>query len=244
MVDVDSHFIRLDGAYNVRELGGYTTVDGHMTRKGVFIRSDGTGNLSKSDIDILKNMGLKLVIDLRSKNEIHEHPSKFERCKDIDYRNVVMFDGIYSAMFKGVLPTSMSRMYISLLDNCKDKYAQIFKMFIKNKDGLTLFNCTAGKDRTGVLSMLLLELAGVEDATIVADYVVSEKNMKAATDSQKLMLSLKGIKIPNYIFQTNSRSIQNTLNHLRTYYINARGYLTRCGLSKSEIDTLINRFIQ
>lgn len=243
MTITDNHLIKLEGAYNVRELGGYITADGHKTKKGVFIRSDGTGNLSDKDVAILKKLGLSMVIDLRSFDEVDQYPSKLRNCENIRYENILMFDGVMSAVIKGSVPTFMGRMYVSLLNRCKDKYAQIFKMFAEN-NGLTLFNCTAGKDRTGVVAMLLLQLAGVDDGIIVADYSVSEHNIKFATQKQKEMLKKRGIKIPNYIFKSNPKNMMYTLNWLKKYYKNSENYLLNCGLSQTEINIIKKRFVE
>lgn len=243
MGQIDNHLIKLDGAYNVRELGGYETIDGRRTRKGVFVRSDGTGNLSLKDIEILKGMGLKLVIDLRSKDELNMYPSKLENIESIEYKNVVMFDGIHSSMLKGAFPSSMGKMYVSLLNSCKDKYAYIFKKFA-NIDGLTLFNCTAGKDRTGVLAMLLLNLVDVSDETIIDDYAISEHNMKVADKKQKQTIKLRGIKVPNYIFQSNPKNMEYTLDYFKSHYRNSQNYLLKCGLTLKEIETIKNHFLE
>lgn len=243
MEQINSHLIKLEGAYNVRELGGYETIDGRRTKKGVFIRSDGTGNLTLNDIKILKSIGLKLVIDLRSKDELNTYPSKLKSIDSVKYINVIMFDGIHSAMFKGALPTSMGKMYVSLLNNCKDKYAYIFKEFAKT-DGLTLFNCTAGKDRTGVLAMLILNLVNVSDEIIIDDYAMSEHNMRVATNKQKQTLRLRGIKIPNYIFQSNPKNMKYTLNYLKSHYKNSQNYLLQCGLLPKEIEIIKTRFLE
>lgn len=243
MGQIDSNLIKLDGAYNVRELGGYKTIDGRKTRKGVFVRSDGTGNLSLKDIEILKGMGLKLVIDLRSKDELNMYPSKLENIEYVEYKNVVMFDGIHSSILKGAFPSSMGKMYVSLLNSCKDKYAYIFKKFA-NIDGLTLFNCTAGKDRTGVLAMLLLNLVNVSDETIIDDYAVSEHNMKVADEKQKQSIKLRGIKVPNYIFQSNPKNMEYTLNHFKSHYRNSQNYLLECGVTLKEIEIIKNRFLE
>lgn len=238
----NNYILKLDGAYNIRDLGGYKTLNGRKTKCGVFIRADGTGNLSEKDISILKNMGLSMVIDLRSEDEIKSYPSKLYGYNEIKYVNIVMFDGVQSAIIQGSIPSSMGKMYVSLLDRCHDKYVEIFRLFAEN-EGLTLFNCTAGKDRTGVVAMLLLQLVGVSDEVIIDDYAVSEHNLKVATENQKKMLKKRGIKIPSYIFKANPKNMIYTLNHLKDTYGNSEKYLLSGGLKKSEINIIKAKFL-
>lgn len=166
--------MELEGARNVRELGGYETADGRYTKKGVYLRADGTHALTNGDLEKLQNAGVSLVVDMRSPDEVQLNPSKFYAAEDIRYENVVMFDGLQSSMFKEAMPKTMAELYCRLLDSCKSQYERIFRLFLEN-GGLSLFHCTAGKDRTGVVAMLLLQLAGVPDSSIIADYAVSEK---------------------------------------------------------------------
>ena len=141
--------IDLEGARNVRELGGYVTSDGRVTRNGVFLRGDGTHALTEADLIKLHNAGITLVIDMRSPDEVEKFPSRFSAVEDIRYENVIMFDGLQLLFTSDEMPDSMAGLYCRLLDGCKEQYARIFRFFLDN-EGVSLFHCTAAKDRTGV----------------------------------------------------------------------------------------------
>ncbi len=161
---IEEHKIKLAGAMNVRDLGGYPTLDGRYTKKGVYYRSDSLHNLKKEDIEKLKSLGVTLQVDLRSLQEVNKNPSKLLKIQGIDYYNTSLLDHIQSSNFEE-LPTDMTTLYMELLDKNHEKIAAIFRTLLSSK-GIGIFNCTAGKDRTGVIAMLLLDLALVDEEII------------------------------------------------------------------------------
>ena len=100
---VDEHRLLLQGARNLRDLGGYRTEDGRVTRKGLFFRSDSTARLTDEDIRAIRDAGVSLAVDLRSPSEAEHSPSRLRGVMGIDYRVVPLYDGIHSAMFEGKL---------------------------------------------------------------------------------------------------------------------------------------------
>ena len=77
--------LELEGAYNVRDIGGYETVDGHRTRWKTFLRSDGMHRLTARDQTTLLDYGLKTVVDLRRTDEVEEKPNVFEGSDQVTY---------------------------------------------------------------------------------------------------------------------------------------------------------------
>ena len=168
--DIEKHLLPLTGAHNTRELGGYPTRDGRFTKKGCFLRGDNTNHLTQSDIDFLRGYPVVLAVDLRSAGELLKAPSLLEKVPDIHYKNVTMADEMNSNEFLGVFPDTMGDMYIDLLETSKIRFGRVFQLFTAHMhNGTCLFHCMAGKDRTGLVSMLLLELANVDDDIINED---------------------------------------------------------------------------
>jgi protein-tyrosine phosphatase len=227
----------LEGALNVRDLGGYPLRSGGRTASGRFLRSDATGSLSEDDARKLLDMGLELVVDLRSSSEIESSPSKLQGTDKLRYLNVPLADRVQSSGFQGPLPASMAELYVSLLDEGRARMREVF-VALAESEGLRLFNCTAGKDRTGVVAMLLLDLAGAEEEAIVADYAASEFNLAPALERQKAALLTRGIDVPDFVFESKPRDIRAAIGHLRSTYGSAETYLLSCGLPRSSIDRL------
>jgi protein-tyrosine phosphatase len=229
--------LALDGAKNLRDLGGYPLRGGGRTARGAFLRSDATGELSPLDIEKLRSMGLSLVIDLRGPGEVGAAPSRLLGIEGVRYVNKPLFDGVQSSGFAGSLPDSMAGLYVSLLDGSRERLREVFEE-LAAAEGTRLFNCAAGKDRTGVVAMLLLELAGVEDEAIVADYASSASNMAALFERQSAALRVRGILLPPHILESRPEDMRAALGHLRGAYGTAEAYLLSSGLGSRAIDRL------
>lgn len=238
-IDMKAHRIELAGAFNMRDLGGYPIAGGGETKKGVFYRADSLHGLSKEDISLLRKLGVTTQVDLRSEYETTNNPSRLSAISGFSYHTVAFLDNIHADGFRS-LPDSLSEFYCSLLDDNGDKYSLVFRILISEK-GSCVFNCTAGKDRTGIVAMLLLKLAGVREEAIVADYSVSASNMESLLARQRQLLLQEGIRLPDYLFASEPADMRATLQYLRRRYSGAEGYLKSCGLDENEINCLRNR---
>ena len=141
----------------------------------MFLRSDDTDELTENDIETLKNYGVRTVIDLRSEEEVTAHPDKLANVSEITYHHVdvVKFfhlyadDNNYSADEWG---SKIKHVKYTGEGNFKK---QIFDIVANAEKGCTLFHCIAGKDRTGLISALILGLVGVNENDIIENYIVS-----------------------------------------------------------------------
>lgn len=231
----------LKGTRNVRELGGYPTEDGKTTKDKVFLRADNLKKLTKKGRNYLYDYGVRLVIDLRSEAEIKRGADKIDT-KQMEYVNYPLFDKVQSTLLKGNLPKNMSDMYTELVENSKDTLAAIFRRLIACK-GCALFHCTAGKDRTGILAMMILKEAKVPDEVIIADYSVSGEHMKKVFDRQKWWAKFAGITIPDYIFESRPEYIKDLMDYLTKTYGSVHGYLREIGLKEEELTALRDKLV-
>ena len=234
----------LKGARNVRDLGGFPFVDEAgtwgTTRAHVFLRSGSLTRLKRADINMLRAYGLVKVIDVRSNFELRLWPDPFAKRPqpDIAYTHIPMMDQLNSNGFQGLLPESMFAVYRDLLDNDAQGFNRLAHELDAN--GCVLFHCRVGKDRTGVITMLLLELVGVPDQHIIADYAATERYMGGFLRAQRLGVSLLVRKrVPKCLFQANPTEMERTLGYLRERYGGARRYLTEAAGCPCElVDTL------
>ncbi|MDR1705640.1 MAG: tyrosine-protein phosphatase [Clostridiales bacterium] len=159
--------------YNVRDLGGYPTADGNVTRFGRFIRADMPEKLSEAGIRFLSGYGVNLVIDLRMEFEAEERPSPFRRipgvryllapfAHDFDILGAPEFDPYYD--------------YIRVLER-PNRLTAVMEELARSQ-GCALFHCSAGKDRTGMVAALLLLLAGTPEPDVAADYEITFTYLK------------------------------------------------------------------
>lgn len=205
----------LAGTRNTRELGGYPAACGRKTRRHAFLRSDGLSGLTDKDVQMLLDYGVCCVVDLRSESETAAAPSRLADVPGVDYYSIPMLDEAASQGFTGGMPERMGDVYVKLLSGRGDAFARMIRIFAQHSDGTVLFNCTAGKDRTGVTAMLLLLLAGVPCEIVVADYSVSEANMRDIFKRQKAWLEKTfGVTPPDAVFSSAPEELETALAYL------------------------------
>lgn len=170
----------LDGATNVRDLGGYPTANGGQTAFHRFLRADGLGKLTAFDKKFLYDYGVRTVIDLRDASEAQATPDLIIS-PDVLYVNIPLLDFNVAEIselekrFKSET-LSMESIYQRILENY-DGVRACFRLMAEAPQGCILFHCAVGKDRTGILAMLLLSLAGVDKWDIIANYVQTWPNL-------------------------------------------------------------------
>lgn len=158
----------LQTTQNTRDLGGYHTLSGSFTRTGVLLRSDVQNYPSADDCRFLKEQGITTIIDMRSVKDTQRKPSGFAAKEGFTYFNFPIDEG--SGIPESVDEVPRSYMRIA---NAKEM-VHIFRCIANAKTGV-MFNCTAGKDRTGVVSAILLMHAEVGTADIIQDYVLTRE---------------------------------------------------------------------
>lgn len=164
--------IQLEGAYNVRDIGGYPTTDGRMTRWHTLLRGDSLHRLTPDAQAHLIGMGLRTVIDLRRPTELADSPNVFADSGRVQYLHMPLFDDTTGA---GDRERTLAVIYRAILNDAQPQVRAIFGALAKPDAFPALLHCAAGKDRTGVMIALLLSLAGAPTETIVRDYALTEQ---------------------------------------------------------------------
>ncbi len=174
-LDDPRRLIALDAVHNFRDLGGYPTDDGRMTQWGRLYRADGLYRLSGDDLDAVRRLGLRTVIDLRTDEEvdlrgrfpIDYHPVTYHQLSVID----TTWDRLPRHEVTERTPAEfLEWAYLRMLDARAPRFAQAIGHLADAGVLPAVFHCAAGKDRTGVLAMLVLGALGVRHEYIVADY--------------------------------------------------------------------------
>lgn len=231
---------KMQGTCNTRELGGYPAFSG-MTQMHRCLRSDSLHGATEQDIDFLLSYPVSRVIDLRSCEEAAAEPEVQNWATEIEYFHVSLDDKMSAEGYKGKLPDRLGELYQQILSENKRAVLQILELIADAPRGAVLFNCAVGKDRTGVIAMLLLKICGVEDDVIIEDYKVSGKNIIPIADRQTRMLKEKGIVLPHYIFESKEEDMRDTLKFLNQEYGGIAGYLQELGISGASVWKIMNR---
>lgn len=234
----------LCGTRNTRDLGGYPAADGAVTKTHRFLRSDGLAALTQPDIEFLLAYGVGCVVDLRSEKERAEEPSPEALLQQVSCYSFPMLDQAASSGFTKDMPPSMGEVYVELLQYSAQELLKVLKTFAAHSDQTVLFHCSAGKDRTGVVAMLLLLLAGVPREQIIADYSTSQKNMQQIFEQkQQRMLQDHGIVIPDAVFSSAPCEIEKALDFIANTYGTAESYLLHAGAEDALISMLRHRLL-
>jgi protein-tyrosine phosphatase len=244
--------LELEGPVNFRDLGGYATADGRHVRWGRVYRSDSLETLTQADIGRLDKLGIRLVCDLRRDEERAAAPSRVVGHGDLRIEHLPV-GGIAAEtkdmagrMLRGEIPevsaAMMADVYLSILDLHPDSFGAVVAHAADPASLPMVVHCTAGKDRTGVASALLLAALGVDDRTIAADYELStEFQARARVEEVRPQLDAAGIrfeKVEAY-FLAPRAVIAATIDGLRERYGGVDKYLTeRAGIPTATLDKL------
>ncbi|VDG31725.1 Protein tyrosine/serine phosphatase [Lactobacillus zymae] [Lactiplantibacillus mudanjiangensis] len=216
--------IKLQGAINVRDLGGYRTKSGKTIKKHKLLRSAALNTLTKKDAQkLVKTYHLATDIDLRTDAEAKKSPDV--KIKGVKY----VFDPVMHQFSKigktesgtKVMETTYSQFVTT--KTSRKAYHQLFKFLLTNpKNKAVLWHCSAGKDRAGMGSVLVLSALGVDRKTINKDFLLSNK-FRATTNKKALAaLSAKGIKKGSLTYQR-----AKEMNDVKVAYLNTSYHLIK-----------------
>lgn len=232
----------IKNANNVRELGGYPTKDGIPTKYGSFLRADDLTKLDKTDIQFLVDYGIEAVIDLRSDSEIDMYPDPFVDVEKVNYVHIpfieqdVMDPSFYQTLMLNP-STFLTEMYIDMIKHALVGIKKVFE-FIENQEGGVLFHCTAGKDRTGIVAMLLLGLVGVSREDIISNYMVTEIYIR---DS---IMSKEGIKdFPKELGMSKPEYIEPVIDYILENYGGFEEYLLQIGIEEQILEVVKEKLV-
>lgn len=224
---------------NIRDLGGYETKDHMFTVSHKYVRSAIVANVSDEQLQGIYDYGIRAVLDLRSDAEIESHPHALKDYRDIAYYSINLMDIKNLNVFPEEI-VELSDMYIYLVDNCQHKIKEVFQLLIQHKNEGVLYNCSAGKDRTGVISALLLNLAQVDNEAIITDYSESYENNR---EINRFLETQSGTACDQALLLSEPKQIKRFLDHFESKYHSTFDYLLMLGFDKSDVQQLKEVFI-
>lgn len=245
MIDPPRH-IAIEGTHNIRDLGGYATARGTTIPPRRFLRADCLHRLGVGGTDRLIDEGLCRVIDLRTKHEVTTAPSFFADLAEVEYINLPLFDDLSPAALASVDAQHAHPLvpfYISALETRGSAVCDILTHISHVQKGAVLFNCTAGKDRTGIIAALLLGLAGVSDADIIDDYVLTEQMIPDLVAEFLSISRENGGDVERYatLLQSPADTMEKMLSHIRVKYGSVEGYVKGTGLARDDLFRLTDQ---
>ncbi|MDJ0847539.1 MAG: tyrosine-protein phosphatase [Myxococcota bacterium] len=191
--------MHLDGAHNFRDLGGYATSDGRSVRWGLFYRSDHLHDLSDADLEVFARLGIRLVCDFRGPDERAEEPDRLPEesppqvarleISDPSFQPGKLREQIASGEDVDLRQTLIdaNRLFATTF---APRYRAMFERITRGENLPALVHCTAGKDRAGFASALILRVLGVPVETVYEDFLLTNAYTRARTERRILLARL------------------------------------------------------
>ena len=246
--------LNLEGTYNVRDLGGYPTQDGHTTRWKTVLRADGLNQLAPASQKALVDFGIRTVIDLRRTAEVLEMPDVVASSPDFAYYHQNLAGDTPTMGEKLELPLESRKgakfwaeNYTGWLDQRRTQIVETLATLASPGTLPALFHCAGGKDRTGLIAALVLALARVpvetiaEDYALTAPYLISRYlNEQAPSDAAASVYTWRE-------YQRDSsphEAMLETLRHLEERYGGAEEYALGGGMTQEQVDRLRRALVE
>jgi protein-tyrosine phosphatase len=233
-----------EGGLNARDLGGYATEDGRQTRWGAVVRSAALGALTEAGRAALADYGVRAIVDLRLPDELDREPNPFAEPGDhgIVYTNVSILDP--GAGFPPDTVT-LAENYLWSLERFSGLVAAAVVAVAQAPEGGVLIHCAAGKDRTGLVSAMLLGVAGVPDETIADDYALTAELLRPR--EQEWLENGPGERAEREAmlarFAPTAEVMLAVLRKLTERYGGVEPYLLEAGLSRGDLERLRDRLL-
>ena len=265
-----NHSIHLHSIQNAREPGGYITADGRTVKKGVLLRTAMLKGISDEDIRLLTEVyHLAHIIDFRMDMELpgaedppiggaqYHHlnvidPSTFPVPADEEV-DVAVPDIVRSVELSEMIGAFDGRMYLGFLasETGKKAYSDFFRILLSTEpDRAVLWHCTSGKDRTGLAAMLLLSALGVDEETIIEDYLLTNTYNAPRIEGTRRSLKEQGFddafieKAILVLAAVDERVMRAAIAFLKKEYCSVIGYI-RDGLNitQAEINSIKEKYL-
>ncbi|PWJ24969.1 protein tyrosine/serine phosphatase [Branchiibius hedensis] len=250
-------WIDLDGLVNMRDVGGLPTANGGRTQFGRLIRSDNLQDLTAQDVRrLVDDLGVTDIVDLRADRELHlEGPGPMREVSTVTHHHHSLLrekgDESTEDVAQRALGTTPRRVrdadfwarnYLGYLEHRPDSVSGALSA-IADASGATVVHCAAGKDRTGTVVAMALDVAGVPHTEIAADYALTQERLAAivARLSQRPSYG-EALATQTLADQTpHADSALAILTALADGWGGAAGWLRDQGWSQDEVDRLRDR---
>lgn len=254
-MDAPARLVPLEGSFNFRDLGGYTGQDGRSTRWGRLFRSDALHELTGDDVARLRALGLRTVIDLRTERELHTsgrgplepEPVAFHHLAVVQegVRGTVTADA-ESVAAPAPAGDDLAERYLWYLEVGRASLVGALTLLGADEHYPLVFHCAAGKDRTGVLAALVLELAGVDREVIVADYVITAERLRLIMDRWRAdpEFAERMARIPASRFSVEASTMEGFLEGLEVRHGGARAWAQTAGVPADLLDRIVDLVLE
>lgn len=262
--------ILLEGACNARDLGGIACKTGTV-QCGRLFRSGELSRLTHKDAEQLKKLGLQRVVDLRTAKEMENAPDVV--LENIDYVNVsvirattfgITYEKSTGEEIAKLLQAGFERMkarnesydqHMNLLyrkfvqdDHSRKAYGEFLRLLAeKPTDGATLWHCSAGKDRVGTCTALLLFCLGASEEQIFEDYMLtnqqSAESRASILNKVKPFVSQENLQIVETMLSVDESYLQDFFQQISLQFETVENFLHACGVTEEHVSLLQKNYL-
>ncbi len=214
----------LQGAYNVRDMGGYKAADGRQVAWGKVFRSGDLNKLTAADLSYLSGVGIKTYIDFRDSAEMAAAPDLKASTVVNEYALPISAGSIMSLtdITAANSPQLLVEGNIHFVRSCQAQYTEFFRILMDGGNAPLLFHCSAGKDRAGYAAVLFLSSLGVDRQTAISDYLLSAQYLKGKYEKE-----IQAHPELEPLLTVRREYIEAALNTIDREYGSMESYLTR-----------------
>ena len=223
--------VLIPGTHNVRDLGGIETVDGLRLRRGRIFRADAlTGLPAAGTRALVDTLGVRCLIDLRGGREVAHSPVP-PLPASVALHHLPLWDGSRSDADEAVLSIPLSDKYQLLAQVAAPRIGAVLRAVV-DAQAPTVFFCTFGKDRTGLVAAVLLSMLGVPAGAVVADYVRTEAAMTALLSRSEALAGIQPLleHLPPADLRAEPSTMAAFLSGMLAAYGTWSAYLAEAGL--------------
>lgn len=259
--------VPIEGAVNFRDLGGYTTSDGREVKWHRIFRSGQLDKVTLAGCEQLKLLNIGAVVDLRTNTEQQSYPSHPEAFSNADtlqwqrgeipqhLQAIKEWRESVTSQDPDAVRETMKANYPIKLYSHRFAYRALLEQLIKSDRSL-LFHCAAGKDRTGVAAALVLSLLGVDEQTIIEDYLITQSQLSDRLEKWVLggatieehyhafqtMVEELPFEMLKPVFDADRVYIEHLLDYINEHYGSFEDYAKNIlGFSRTDIERLRER---
>jgi len=241
--------ITLEAVHNFRDMGEYRTVDGRVTRPGQLFRADGLYRLTGNDLETLRPLGLRTVIDLRTIGELDEHGRYPVELFPLNWHHLPVVDVTWEKVEVNDRSAAvfLHDQYTSMLEYGEPLLANAIRILAMPGALPAVFHCAAGKDRTGILAALVLGALGVPDEVIVDDYALTRAGMDrmrhwAEETNPEMMAAWQAM--PAVYAAAEPEAMAALLADIRAAHGTVRAYVRSLGVPSAALEALEDALLQ
>lgn len=243
---MSDRLVSLDGCVNFRDLGGWRTGDGRRVRRGLVFRSDALHRLTADDLARLRGaLGVRTLIDLRSSHEVTSEGCGPLAEPPTAYHHLPFFDGPARDPGRARPEGGLAAIYLAMLRFAQAPIARALETLAASP-GAAVFHCAAGKDRTGVLSAVVLGAIGVVDSDIVEDYAYTRRALPRILERLRASQAYDYVftELPPETLHAEPATMEALLESVRAEWGSLRGYASAAGVGPGALDALAARLLE